>query len=340
MEQSNREITLAVMVEDLPALAEIDAIAATEGIDIVAVGPSDMSRALGVGGTSDHPKLVEVIHRVAEAVRKGGVARLALPMNHATFPRNAAQLRELGVGYTQLRPVARGADAEVDAGAGRGGPRARAEVGPAYRDPLIAWARKTAFRSFVGTVSRTHVNPPASFISRAPLRNAARARRDSAPPTLMRLTPASASWAWVMAGSAALITTFSGLPTARTTVRIVGMIAKPRRVEHVRAGLFEGLQPPDRVVEVEAPVQEVLRPRGQHEWHGQRPARLDRGLDALDGEREVVDRVLRVSGRVLDRAADDPRLRRPAGSSRPRRGARRHSRSRDPRSRAGRSRRR
>jgi 4-hydroxy-2-oxoheptanedioate aldolase len=104
MEQSNREITLAVMIEDLAALAEIDAIASTEGIDIVAVGPSDMSRALGVGGTSDHPKLVETIHRVADAVRKGGVARLALPMNHATLPRNAAQLRELGVGYCNCAP--------------------------------------------------------------------------------------------------------------------------------------------------------------------------------------------------------------------------------------------
>src|SRR5215471_20578270 len=57
--ESNREITLAVMVEDLPALDEIDAIASTEGIDIVAVGPSDMSRALGVSGTAEHPKLVD-----------------------------------------------------------------------------------------------------------------------------------------------------------------------------------------------------------------------------------------------------------------------------------------
>jgi 4-hydroxy-2-oxoheptanedioate aldolase len=92
------------MVEDLPALAEIDAIAATEGVDIVAVGPSDMSRALGVSGTPDHPKLVDVVHRVAKAVQKGGVARLALPMNHAALPRNAAQLRELGVGYTNCAP--------------------------------------------------------------------------------------------------------------------------------------------------------------------------------------------------------------------------------------------
>src|SRR4029450_13088697 len=104
MERSNREITLAVMIEDLPAVADIDAIASTEGIDIVAVGPSDMSRALGVSGAPDHPRLVEVVHRVAEAVRKGGIARLALPMNHAALPRNAAQLRELGVGYTNCAP--------------------------------------------------------------------------------------------------------------------------------------------------------------------------------------------------------------------------------------------
>ena len=63
-----------------------------------------MSRALGVSGTPDHPQLVDVIHRVAEAVQKGGVARLALPMNHAALPRNAAQLRELGVGYTNCAP--------------------------------------------------------------------------------------------------------------------------------------------------------------------------------------------------------------------------------------------
>ena len=104
LEQSNREITLAVMIEDLPALAEIDAIAATEGIDIVAVGPSDMSRALGVSGMPNHPKLVDTVQRVADAVRKGGIARLAFPMNHAAMPRNAAELKALGVGYCNCAP--------------------------------------------------------------------------------------------------------------------------------------------------------------------------------------------------------------------------------------------
>ena len=105
MEQSNREITLSVMIEDLPAVEDIDAIASTEGIDIVAVGPSDMSRALGISGTANHPKLVAVVERVAAAVQKGGTARLALPMNHPALPRSAAQLRELGVGYANCAPA-------------------------------------------------------------------------------------------------------------------------------------------------------------------------------------------------------------------------------------------
>src|SRR5579864_4235948 len=75
MAQSNREISLTVMIEDLAAVEEIDAIAATEGVDIVAVGPSDMSRALGVGGEPNHPKLAATIERVRKAVETGGVAR-------------------------------------------------------------------------------------------------------------------------------------------------------------------------------------------------------------------------------------------------------------------------
>jgi 4-hydroxy-2-oxoheptanedioate aldolase len=105
MAQSNQEITLAVMIEELSALDEIEEISSIEGIDLIAVGPVDMSRALGVTGQTDHPKLVETINRVADAVRKGGVARLALPMNNPVFPRNAAQLRELGVGYTNCSPA-------------------------------------------------------------------------------------------------------------------------------------------------------------------------------------------------------------------------------------------
>src|SRR5271166_2561154 len=87
MAQSNREILLACMIEDMEA-----------------VGPSDLSRSLGVSGQPDHPMLVAAIDRVREAVKKREGARLALPLNHAAFPRNAAQLKELGAGYTNCAP--------------------------------------------------------------------------------------------------------------------------------------------------------------------------------------------------------------------------------------------
>src|SRR4029077_4930914 len=71
MAQSNREILLACMIEDMEAVERIDEIAAVEGVDLLAVGPSDLSRSLGVSGQPDHPRLVAAIDRVREAVKKG-----------------------------------------------------------------------------------------------------------------------------------------------------------------------------------------------------------------------------------------------------------------------------
>ena len=111
------------MIEDLPALAEIDAIAATQLIDIVAVGPSDMSRALGVGVHADHPKLVEDIDRLADGGR-----RAAWRGSRAHEPRRAPAERGAAPrarrGLRQLRSRAGGTDARpmqtqvAEAGAG------------------------------------------------------------------------------------------------------------------------------------------------------------------------------------------------------------------------------
>src|ERR1700746_3448186 len=105
MGASNREIILACMIEDMETVERIDEISAVDGVDLLAVGPSDLSRSLGVRGQPDHPRLVAAIDRVREAVKKGAGARLALPLNHAAFPRNAAQLKELGAGYTNCAPT-------------------------------------------------------------------------------------------------------------------------------------------------------------------------------------------------------------------------------------------
>ena len=105
MASSNREILLACMIEDMAAVERIDEIAAVPGVDLLAVGPSDLSRSLGVAGEPDHPRLVAAIDRVRAAAAKSAGARLALPLNHAAFPRNAAELKALGAGYANCAPA-------------------------------------------------------------------------------------------------------------------------------------------------------------------------------------------------------------------------------------------
>ena len=81
-----------------------------------------------------------------------------------------------------------------------------------------------------------------------------------------------------------------------------------RRVEDVRPGRLERLQPPDGVVEVGAVPQEVLAPGRQHEISGQGVARLCCGRDPLDRQAEVEDRIVALAGIVLDRAAGEADL--------------------------------
>jgi 2-keto-3-deoxy-L-rhamnonate aldolase RhmA len=84
----------------MAAVGRIDEAAAVEVVDFLAVGPSGLSRSFGVSDQPDHPRLVATIDRVCEAMTKGAGVRLALPLNHAAFPRDAAQLKALGAGYT------------------------------------------------------------------------------------------------------------------------------------------------------------------------------------------------------------------------------------------------
>ena len=142
MAASNREITLAIMIEELSALDEIDEIASTEGVDLVVVGPADMSRALGVPGQTDHPKLVETINHVADVVKKSGVTRLALPMGERRLSAQRGATARARRGLRELRAHAGGAAPEGAAGAGgRGaqaavGRRAGAAEGRCLRTPF------------------------------------------------------------------------------------------------------------------------------------------------------------------------------------------------------------
>jgi len=101
--QSNDEILLSVMTEDDKGINDIEKIAALDGIDLVSIGPSDLSQALGVTDPKD-PKLMAKVTEMANQVKAIGKAKLQFPMNHNSCPLTPTQLVELGVGYTHVGP--------------------------------------------------------------------------------------------------------------------------------------------------------------------------------------------------------------------------------------------
>jgi 4-hydroxy-2-oxoheptanedioate aldolase len=71
-DDSNREQLVAIQIETARALDEVDQIASIDGVDVLFVGPSDLSQALGVLGQLNHDKVWEGYRHVAAACRKHG----------------------------------------------------------------------------------------------------------------------------------------------------------------------------------------------------------------------------------------------------------------------------
>jgi len=69
---ANRDNFVAIQIETLGALEEVDQIAAIDGVDLLFVGPADMSQALGQIGEVNHEKVWEAIDRVAVACSRYG----------------------------------------------------------------------------------------------------------------------------------------------------------------------------------------------------------------------------------------------------------------------------
>jgi 2-keto-3-deoxy-L-rhamnonate aldolase RhmA len=70
-----------MQIENLNAVKEIDAIAAIPGVDVLFVGPSDLSLALGIFAQFDQPAYQQAIRDVARAAKKYGKAAGVLLQN-------------------------------------------------------------------------------------------------------------------------------------------------------------------------------------------------------------------------------------------------------------------
>lgn len=112
----NDEIVGIIQIETQGGLREADEIAAIDGVDVLFVGPADLSHSLGVPGRFTEPVYQEALRRVIAACRRYGKAAGILLYDHASFGPHL----ELGFSFIGLGAdgafVAAGAKAALAAG--------------------------------------------------------------------------------------------------------------------------------------------------------------------------------------------------------------------------------
>jgi len=70
--EANDQNLVAIQIETTGALSDVDQIAAIDAVDMLFLGPADMSQALGHTGKVDHPAVWEAIDAISAACRKHG----------------------------------------------------------------------------------------------------------------------------------------------------------------------------------------------------------------------------------------------------------------------------
>jgi len=111
LKKANSEICLLVQVETRPALEQLEAIAAVEGVDGVFIGPSDLSASFGHVGNPQHAEVQKALEDAARRLKAVGK-----PAGILT-PNEEEARRYIGWGYTfvavgaDIGLLARGADA-------------------------------------------------------------------------------------------------------------------------------------------------------------------------------------------------------------------------------------
>ena len=65
---------MVLQVETAQAVEQAAGIAAVDGVDVVFIGPADLSQSLGLPGQTQHPAVQDAMHRVAAAVTRSPAA--------------------------------------------------------------------------------------------------------------------------------------------------------------------------------------------------------------------------------------------------------------------------
>ena len=97
-EKANTETMVIVAIEGTEGIDNLGEILKVRGIDVIFVGPYDLSQSLGVPGQVTHPKVVDKVREIAAASKKAGIA-VGL---FVETPESAKEWAKQGVLYVSL----------------------------------------------------------------------------------------------------------------------------------------------------------------------------------------------------------------------------------------------
>ncbi|MSQ95056.1 MAG: aldolase [Gemmataceae bacterium] len=83
MKQANEETFVAIQIEHIGAVEEVEKIAALKDVDVLFIGPADLGQSMGIVGDWDNARIWQAIERVAKAARTNGIHWAILPRNQA-----------------------------------------------------------------------------------------------------------------------------------------------------------------------------------------------------------------------------------------------------------------
>jgi len=72
--RANRETAVAVMIEDVSAVENIEEIVSVPGVDACMLGPGDLSMSMGYPGQPNHPEVQAMVEQAFQKIRQAGVA--------------------------------------------------------------------------------------------------------------------------------------------------------------------------------------------------------------------------------------------------------------------------
>ena len=98
VERANAETLVVVQIETRAALEQVEEIAAVDGVDVVFVGPTDLSHSLGVPGQTSHPIVEEAYRTIVDGVLGSHAALGVLVGDEA----GAKSWRERGARYVAV----------------------------------------------------------------------------------------------------------------------------------------------------------------------------------------------------------------------------------------------